>query len=126
MAQNHDENKTVEGQVVGTTRTISEELEMAGSQVFERVQEMIRQGNVRRVVIRSSDGKTLIDTTLTIGALAGGALALIAGPLVTAMAAIGVAVVGRVRVEIVREVTDAEFEVGDTKARVEIQQDEGQ
>lgn len=124
MAQNHDENKTVEGQVVGGTRTISEELEMAGSQVFERVQEMIRQGNVRRVVIRSADGKTLIDTTLTIGALAGGALALIAGPLVTAMAAIGVAVVGRVRVEIVREVSEAEFEIGEAKARVEIQQDE--
>lgn len=106
-------------------RTMTEEVEMIGSQVLERVQDLIKQGNVRRVIIRTADGRTLMDTTLTVGALAGGTLALIAGPFVTAVAAIA-AIVGRVKVEIIREIGDDEDEIvsSSAKTRVEIESEE--
>jgi hypothetical protein len=104
-----------------TTRTITEELEMAGSQLLERVQEIIRQGNVRRVIIRTADNRVLMDTTLTLGAVAG-AMALVYWPL-AAVAAIAAAV-ARVKVEIVREVVDAEADIPGAKARIEITGDD--
>lgn len=100
--------------------TVTEELEMMGNQVLDRVKQLIEEGNVRRVIVRTADGRTLMDTTLTVGAVAGGALALIAGPFVTAVAAIAAAVVGRVKVEVVREVVDGDVELGDSKTRVQI------
>ncbi len=110
---NQDIKKTVE--------TVSEELELIGSQVSEKLQEVVRQGNVRRVIIRTADDRVLMDTTLTVGAVAGGVFALVAGPMVTAIAAIA-AIVGRVKVEIVREVVDGD--VLDGKARIQITEDE--
>lgn len=104
-----------------TVTTVTEELEMIGSQVGDRLQDLIRQGNVRRVIIRTSDDRVLMDTTLTVSAVAGGAFALVAGPLVTAIAAIA-AIVGRVKIEVVREVVDGE--VLDSKARIQITDDE--
>jgi hypothetical protein len=101
--------------------TVTEELEMIGSQVGERLQDLIKQGNVRRVILRTSDDRVLMDTTLTVGAVAGGAFALIAGPFVTAIAAIA-AIVGRVKIEIVREIADGD--VLDGKARIQITDEE--
>lgn len=103
-----------------TTQTITEELEIAGNQLVARVQELIREGNVRRLIIKNSEGEVLMDTTLTFGALAG-AVAIIAGPLAAAVAGIA-AVVARVQVEIVREV-DGE-EAAERKTRIEISDDE--
>jgi hypothetical protein len=102
------------------TTTVTEELELMGNQVLDRVKGLIEEGNVRRIIIRTSDGKTLVDTTLTVGALAGGVLALVAGPFLTAVAAIAAAVVGRVQIEVVREVVDTDIELGDSKTRVQI------
>jgi len=83
-------------------RTISEEIEVAGNQVIERVQELVKEGNVRRLIIRSADDKVLMEMPLTIAAVGGGAIALATWWL----AALGalVAIVARVRIEIVREV----------------------
>jgi hypothetical protein len=106
------------------TTTVTEEVEMMGSQVLDRVKQLVEEGNVRRIIIRTADGRTLMDTTLTVGALAGGALALIAGPFVTAVAAIAAAVVGRVQVEVVREVIDGDIQLGDAKTRVQITAEE--
>jgi hypothetical protein len=74
----------------GEKRTVTEEMELAGNQVVERLQDMVRQGNVRRVIIKTADDKVLLDTTLTVGALAGGAMALIWWPF-AAIAAIAAA-----------------------------------
>lgn len=102
--------------------TITEELELAGNQVVERMQEIIRQGNVRRVIIKTADDKVLLDTTLTVGALAGGALALVYWPF-AAIAAIAAAV-ARVKVEIVREIGGEVDLTEDKKARIEIQSED--
>lgn len=86
-------------------RTFSEELEVAGSQLVERVRELIEEGNVRRLIIRNPEGRTLIEIPLTIGAVAGGAL-LVFYPVLAGLVAIG-GLVARARIEVVREEPDA-------------------
>lgn len=99
-------------------RTFTEELEVAGNQLVERVKELIEEGNVRRLIIRNPEGKTLIEIPLTIGAVAGGAL-LLFYPVLAGLAAIG-GLVARVKIEIVREepsatMHDLENKVEDVK-----------
>lgn len=104
---NEDKEKvTVERQ--SGSRNFSEEMEVAGSQLVDKVQEAIHQGNVRKLVIRSVEGKVLLETSLTI---AGGVgiVAMILNPPLAVMVAVVAAIAGammRVKVEIVREVTD--------------------
>lgn len=85
----------------GQKHTFNEELEVAGSQLVERVRELIEEGNVRRLIIRNPEGKTLIEIPLTVGAVAGGAL-IIFYPVLAGLAAIG-GLLWRVKIEIVRE-----------------------
>jgi len=109
-----DENKS-------TKKTVTEEIEGVGNQVLERVQELVRQGNVRRLIIKTADNKVIIDTTLTLGAVASSVIGLTLGlPLmvVTALAA----TVARVKVEIVREITDEDVKTN--KKKVEIKNEE--
>lgn len=82
-------------------RTWTEEIEVAGGQLVERVKELFAEGNVRRLRIKSADGGLILEIPLTVGALAGGAVALAAPwlALIGAFAALAV----RARVEIVRE-----------------------
>src|SRR3954467_8864102 len=87
-------------------RTFNEELEVAGSQLVERVKELIEEGNVRRLIIRNQDGRTLLEIPLTIGAVAGGAILMAFGPVLAAVAVIG-ALVAKLKIEIVREEPDA-------------------
>lgn len=107
-------------------RTINEELEVAGSQLVSRVKELVNQGNIRRVIIRNADDKVLLDMPLTVGAVGGGALFLMAGPqmvLLGAVAAIA-AVVTRVKVEVVRELKDGEvLEDHQNRVKIEIEED---
>jgi hypothetical protein len=46
---------------------VKEQFQMAGSQVVDKVRQLIREGNVRRVRL-IHDGKTLIELPLSIGA----------------------------------------------------------
>ncbi|HLU09276.1 MAG TPA: DUF4342 domain-containing protein [Oceanobacillus sp.] len=101
-------------------RTFSEELEVAGNQLVERVRELIEEGNVRRLIIRNPEGRTLIEIPLTIGVVAGGAL-LVFYPVLAGLAAIG-GLVARVRIEVVREEPDAT--VQDVKETVRDVRDE--
>lgn len=83
-------------------KTFNEELEVAGNQLVERIRELIGEGNIRRLIIRDQEGRTLLEIPLTIGAVAGGAL-LIFYPLLAGLAAIG-GLLAKVRIEIVREI----------------------
>jgi len=116
MSEDKEKNVVTEGD----TRTWTEELEVAGSQLVDRVQDLVKQGNVRRIVIRSADDKVILETSLTIGAVAGGVLMLT--PLGWPLAIIGAiaAVAARVKIEIVREVTDEEPTVVEGKKKVKI------
>src|SRR5699024_10620231 len=48
-------------------KTWYEEFTVSGSELLERVKELIREGNVRRVFIKKSDGETLFEIPLTAG-----------------------------------------------------------
>src|SRR5690606_28687052 len=48
-------------------RTWYEEFTVSGSELLEKVKELIREGNVRRVFIKKSDGDTVLEIPLTAG-----------------------------------------------------------
>jgi DNA-binding Lrp family transcriptional regulator len=45
----------------------SEEYEVRGEDLLSRVKELVREGNIRRITIRSEQGNTLIEIPLAIG-----------------------------------------------------------
>ena len=59
----------------------TEEFQVKGDMLVAKIKELIQEGNIRRVMIKNSEGRTLIDLPLTIGVV--GAL------LVPQLAAIG-------------------------------------
>lgn len=40
-----------------------------GEQLISKVKELIKEGNVRRIIIKGKDGKTLVEFPLTIGVI---------------------------------------------------------
>ncbi|HEX5418709.1 MAG TPA: DUF4342 domain-containing protein [Gammaproteobacteria bacterium] len=95
----------------GGKRTFVEELEVAGSELLDRIRELMKEGNTRRVTIRSSDGTELMTIPLTIGVVAGG-LITIAAPLLAALGALA-ALMTRCKLEVVREVDEGEAQPQD-------------
>jgi hypothetical protein len=47
--------------------TRSEEFQFSGDTLLAKVKEVIRAGNIRRVIIKNEEGRTLVDIPLTIG-----------------------------------------------------------
>lgn len=81
--------------------TWREEVEMAGSQLVERVKELIAEGNVRSLIIRNADDKVMLEIPLTAGVAVGGVITLVS-PVLAALGALA-ALLAHVKVEIVRE-----------------------
>jgi hypothetical protein len=46
-----------------------EEFEVNGERVVAKIKELVHEGNIRRVLIKNEEGKTLIDIPLTVGVL---------------------------------------------------------
>jgi hypothetical protein len=67
-----------------------ERFTVSGSNLVEKVKELVRQGNIRRVRLIHEE-KTLIDVPLSVGAPAA-AVVVLAAPLLAALAAIAVLV----------------------------------
>jgi len=49
--------------------TRTEEFEFSGDKLIAQIKELINQGNIRRVIIKSEEGRVLIDIPLTVGIL---------------------------------------------------------
>ncbi len=88
-----------------STRSWTEEIEVAANQVVEQVQGLIRQGNVRRLIIKH-EGNTILEVPVTIAAIAGVATLYMA-PLLAALGALA-GLVARVQVVVEREETQPE------------------
>jgi len=84
---------------------INEQLEVAGSQLVERVRQLIEEGNVRRLILRNQEGRVLLEIPLTAGVAVGGAVFWL-NPLLAGLGAIA-ALLARVSIEIVREEPEA-------------------
>lgn len=59
----------------------TEEFQVKGEEIVSKIKELLHEGDIRRVIIKNEEGKTLVDIPLTIGVV--GAL------LVPQLAAIG-------------------------------------
>jgi len=81
-------------------RTWTEEIEVAGAELVDRIKELVKAGNVRRVILRTQDNKLLLEIPLTAGAVAGGVVVLIA-PVLAALGAMA-ALLAKVKVQVVR------------------------
>lgn len=46
---------------------ISEEYKVKGEQLVERAKELVHAGNVRRLIVKSEHGQTLLEVPLTLG-----------------------------------------------------------
>ncbi|MGB1286515.1 MAG: DUF4342 domain-containing protein [Aggregatilineales bacterium] len=82
--------------------TVVDEMQVRGSDLVERVKELMEQGNVRRLVIRRSNGEELMQIPLTASVIAGGAMVVFA-PMLAAVGAMA-ALLAEVKIEIVREI----------------------
>jgi hypothetical protein len=83
----------------------TEEFKVAGEQLLATIKQLIHEGNVRRVLIKTEEGRTLIDVPLTLGVV--GAL------LAPQLAAIGAIAALITRAQVVVERECEEDEPGD-------------
>lgn len=98
-------------------KRVNEQLEVAGGEVVERVKGLIEEGNVRRLILRTQEGRTILEIPLTAGVAIGG-IALWMNPLLAGLGAIA-ALVARVNIEIVRDEPEATMhDVKDTAKQI--------
>jgi len=83
-----------------TERTWTEEIEVAGAELVVRIEELVKAGNVRRVILRTPDDKLLLEIPLTAGAVAGGVVVMVA-PVLAALGAMA-ALLAKVKIQVVR------------------------
>ncbi len=75
---------------------IKEEFKVRGEELVEKVKQLIREGNVRRLIIKDETGKVYLEIPLTFGVI--GALV---APVLAAVGAIA-AMVADLKIEVVR------------------------
>ena len=82
------------------TKTTKEEFKVSGDALLGKVKELIKEGNVRRIIIKNKENKQLVELPLTIGVV-GAVLA----PVLAAVGAIA-ALVTECTIVVEREVTE--------------------
>lgn len=84
--------------------TRTQEFTVNGDEVLTKVKELIHEGNIRRIIIKNEDGRTMLEVPLTIG--------LIGAALLPVLAAIGAAAAIATRCTLVVE-RDVPLETAD-------------
>ena len=80
--------------------TRKEEFQVAGGELMDSLKSILREGRVRRIVIRNPEGRTLLDIPLAAGVLGAALL-----PFWAAVASVA-ALAARFTIVVEREVTD--------------------
>jgi len=89
----------------GKKRTFTEEIELAGTELVKRIKELVAEGNVRTLRVKTPGREQpFLELPLTGGVVGGGVL-LLAAPWLAALGALA-AIVAKVKIEIVRDVDD--------------------
>lgn len=70
------------------TQTQVEEFSVSGETLMSKVQELLNESNVRRILIKNQNGQVLLDIPLTAGVI-GGLIGVAFFPVIVAIAAIG-------------------------------------
>lgn len=89
-----------------TSGTLIEEFELEAKYLVKRVRDLLKEGNARKVIIKDSKGKYLLEIPMTVGVLAGSMFVLYA-PVMTALSAVAAAVTN-VKITVVRAEEDAD------------------
>jgi len=48
-------------------KTRTEEFKLSGSDIINKIKELIHEGNIRKIILKDEDGKTFLEIPLTIG-----------------------------------------------------------
>jgi len=117
-----EKEKRTTGSETGEERTFSEQLEVAGEELVERVKQLVKQGNIRKLIIKSGDDRILLQIPLTLGVVVGGGL-LFFYPMLAMLTVIG-GLVAHVRIEVIREeagevYTELDVDSSDVSRKVE-------
>lgn len=78
----------------------ADEIEVAVDGLTDRVKELVKEGNVRRLIIRKDNDDILLEIPLTAGVAVGSALTIM-WPLLTALVAV-TGLLGRVKIQVIR------------------------
>jgi len=84
--------------------TWTEKIHVAGDRVIKTIRDLVKEGNVRKIIIRKPNGEVLKEFSLTAGVAIGG-IALWLAPIIAALGAV-VAVGMNYTIEVVRARTD--------------------
>lgn len=95
----------------------TEEFRVDGDQVIAKVKELVNEGNVRRLILKTDDGKTLIEVPLTFGVIGVG-LGVLLAPVLAAIGAIA-ALVTRLNIVVERVETKPPSVVDTTTPPIE-------
>jgi Domain of unknown function (DUF4342) len=90
-------NQRKEKTKVEQPTTSREMIDVRGGHLVEKVKELVHEGNVRRIIIKDSQDKTVLDMPVTVGVLD-----LLAAPTMTAIGALA-ALAADYSVEVERE-----------------------
>lgn len=84
-------------------KTFVEEIEVSGKHLLDELNRLMAEGNVRKLVVKSSDGDVFLTLPLTAGAVAGGIVTL-GAPWLAILATVA-GLLAKVNVEITRDDT---------------------
>lgn len=73
------------------------EFKVKGSELLKKVEELIKEGSIRRIIIKNEEGKTYIEIPLTIGVIGA-----VIAPILAAVGAIA-ALAANFTIEVVRK-----------------------
>jgi len=85
-------------------RTWNEHIEVTGDELKKRVEELVEEGNVRRLIVRNEHGDTLMEIPLTAGVAIGGVVTIF-NPILAALGALG-AMLAHLKIEVIRVEAD--------------------
>jgi hypothetical protein len=103
------------------TNTVFEEIRSTGEKLIDEIQTLIKEGSIRRIVVKNKRGKVLLDTPLNLGAVGFGGLILL-HPVVTT---IGAVVMFMNDIQVLVEHTDKdENEIEVESHVIEVEEDE--
>lgn len=85
------------------THRIIEEQTVGSDAIFDRIKELIREGNIRRLIIKTPNDRVLIEMPVTAGVFIG-SVATILAPVVVVLAAL-TGIVTRMKIVVERDTT---------------------
>jgi hypothetical protein len=74
-----------------------EEFKVKGEELVQKIQDLIHEGNVRRLIIKDEDGKVYLEIPVTLGVIGA-----VFAPILAAAGAIA-AMVANLKIEVIRE-----------------------